>query len=191
MPKHFGGQPIRHCKKRYKTFQTLILLFLLEQGDQLSSEVGIFNYSKCGKDSKSSHIPKILKHYIRKQTSFNNVWTALLKSELNGVCDLKIPPLDCFRNNTIKHSVSANNPNLLEVYSSKIQAPESFSRLVNSTSPSKCLNISNSSTSIAKTSCQQGSPCKADLTPKDQPEISHLSVLVVKNQLILVNLTLN
>ena len=87
------------------------------------------------------------------------------------VCDLKIPPLDSFQNNTIKHSVSANNPNLLEVYSSKIQAPESFSRLVNSTSPSKCLNISNSSTSTAKTSCQQGSPCKAELTPKDQPKI--------------------
>ena len=138
--------------------------------------MGIFNRSKCAKDSNSSHIPKILKHYIA-QTSFNNVWAALLKSKLNGVCDLKIPHLDCFRNNTIKHSVSANNPDLLEVYSFKIQVPESFYRSVNSTSPSKCLNISNSSTSTAKTSCQQGSPCKAELTPKDQPKIfSSISV---------------
>ena len=140
-------------------------------GGQLSSEVGISNRSKCAKDSKSSHIPKIFKHYIRKQTSFNNVWTALLKSELNVVWDLKIPHLDSFWNNTIKHSVSANNPDLWDVYSSKIQVPENFYRSVNSTPPSKCLNISNSPTSIAKTSCQQGSLCKADLTPKDRPEI--------------------
>lgn len=49
------------------------------------------------------------------------MWTAPLKSESNGVCELKIPLLDSFRNNAIKHSVSANNPDLLEVYSSKIQ----------------------------------------------------------------------
>ena len=133
--------------------------------------MGIFNRSKCAKGSKSSLIPKILKHYIRKQTSFNNVWTALQKSELNEVCDLKIPSLDSFQNNTIMHSVSVNNPDLLEVYSSKIQVPQHFSKSVNSTSPSNCLNTSKSSTSIAKTSCQQGSSCKADLSPKDQPGI--------------------
>ena len=138
-------------------------------GGYLSLEVGIFNHPKCEKGSKSSLTPKILEHYIRKQTSFNNVWTALIKSELNGICDLKISPLDSFRNNTIEHSVSVNNLDLLEVYSSKIQVPEHFSNSVNSASPSKCLNTSKSSTSIAKT-CQQGSACKADLSPKEQPE---------------------
>ena len=140
-------------------------------GGHLSSEVGTFNRSKCAKGSKSSLIPKILKHYIHKQTSFNNVWTALVKSELNGVCDHRIPLSDSFRNNTIKHSVSVNNPDLLEVYSSKIQVPEDFSKSVNSPSPSKGFNTSKSSTSIAKTSRQQGFSCKADLSPKDHPEI--------------------
>ena len=44
---------------------------------------------KCAKGSKSSHAPKILKHYMRKQTSFNNIWTALLTSELNGHVTIK------------------------------------------------------------------------------------------------------
>lgn len=47
-----------------------------------------FNSSKGGKSSKAS---KIVKHYIRKQTSFNNIWTTLLKLELNRVCSLKAP----------------------------------------------------------------------------------------------------
>ena len=99
------------------------------------------------------------------------MWTALLKSKLNGVCDLKIPPLASFQNITIKQSVSVNNPDLLEVYSSKIQVPEHFCKSVNSSSPSKCLDTSKSSTSIAKTSCQQGFSCKVDLSPKVHPKI--------------------
>ncbi|TYK02777.1 Transposon TX1 uncharacterized [Cucumis melo var. makuwa] len=54
---------------------------------QVSSDFGFSNRFKNTKGSKASHVPKILKHYIRKQTSFNNVWTALLKSEFNGVSE--------------------------------------------------------------------------------------------------------
>lgn len=63
----------------------------LETAAQLSPESGIFDRFKHAKGSKHVHAPEILKHYIHKQTSFNNVWTALLKSALNGVCALKAP----------------------------------------------------------------------------------------------------
>ena len=95
---------------------------------RLSPDYGISNHFKCAKESKSSHAPKILKHYICKQTSFNNLWTALLKSKLNGACDLKVPPLDSLQIHPIKHSISDKNPDLLELYCSKVQAPECFIR---------------------------------------------------------------
>ena len=114
---------------------------------QLSPDFGISSSLKCAKGSKSTHAPKIIKHCICKQTSFNNVWTALLKSELNGVCDLKVLSSDYSRNHPLKHSISDKNPDLLEVYNSKVQAPECFIRSVKADSSSKLFKISESTMS--------------------------------------------
>ena len=66
------------------------------------SVYGFCNKTNSSQGDKSLQVQasKILKHYSRKHTSFNNLWTALLKSELNGGCDINIP------------SISANNPDL-------------------------------------------------------------------------------
>ncbi|XP_031738083.1 uncharacterized protein LOC116402658 [Cucumis sativus] len=85
--------------------------------------------STKGGNSLQVHAPKILKHYIRKHTSFNNIWTALLKSELDGGCDLKIPISAPSRMHRSEPSISANNPDLLEVYCSKIQSSNCLTRL--------------------------------------------------------------
>ena len=74
------------------------------------------NISSLPKEVNSLILQK-LKHYIRKQTSFNNIWTVLLKSELNGVCSLKAISSASFQNHPLKPSISDKNPNLLEVYS--------------------------------------------------------------------------
>ena len=96
--------------------KTHILLVL---GAQLSPDSGFFNHFKFAKGSKLTHGPKYLKHYIRKQTSFY-VQTALLKSELNGVCALEAPSSASFRNHPLKPFISDKNPDLLEVYCTKV-----------------------------------------------------------------------
>ena len=89
-----------------------------------------------GDKSPLVQAPKILKHYSRKHT-FNNLWTALLKSELNGGCDIKIPSSALPRKHNLEPSISANNPDLLEVCSSKIQTSICLSRSAHSCSPIK------------------------------------------------------
>lgn len=42
-------------------------------GAKFSLDFGISNWLKLAKGSKLVNAPKILKHYIQKQTSFNNV----------------------------------------------------------------------------------------------------------------------
>ena len=97
------------------------------------------NKPKSTKGGKSLQVqaPKILKHYIRKHTSFNDLWIALLKSELNGGCDLKIPISAPSRMHHSEPSISANNPDLLEVCCSKIQSSNCLTRSVNSVSHTK------------------------------------------------------
>ena len=82
---------------------------------------GFCKRPKSAKGSNFFQAPKILKHYIRKRTSFNNLWTALLKSEFNDGCALKVPLLVPSRIHRFEPSISECNPDLLEVYSSKIR----------------------------------------------------------------------
>ena len=86
--------------------------------------------------------------------------------------DLKVPPLNSLQIHPIKHSISDKNPDLLEVYSSKVQAPECFIRSVNAYSTSELFNLSKSTITNTKASILRGSHCKADYSFKNQLNIS-------------------
>lgn len=59
-----------------------------------SPEVMTLNKLNHSKGKKKGCTPKFfLKHFIRKQTSFNNAWIALLQFESFGPCSLKAPKL--------------------------------------------------------------------------------------------------
>ena len=109
------------------------------------------------------HASKILKHYSRKHTSFNNLWTALLKSELNGGCDIKLPFSAPSRKHKSKPSIFANNLDLLEVCNSRIQTSNCLSRSVNSGSPVKHFKYSKLPIFNPKVNLLRGFPCRADI----------------------------
>ena len=158
----------------------------------LPPDYGILDRFKCAKGSKSSHAPKVLKHYIRKQTSFNNVWTVLLKSELNGVYDLKVSPLNSLRIYPIKHSIYNKNPDLLEVYNFRVQAPECFIRSVNADSTFELFNFSKSTITNTKASIIKVPSSKLIILSRTSLIFPLHSVLVVKNHPVLsARLTLN
>ena len=82
------------------------------------------------------------KVFSRKQMSFINSWTALLKSNSIGTCSLKAPILDPHRKHKLKPSLSKDNPDLLEVCTSKVQAFDSLNRSVMDSSAPKIFNYS-------------------------------------------------
>ena len=77
--------------------------------------------SSKGKKSKISSIVP-LKQFIRKDTSFDNAWTALLKSEAIAACSFKDLEKDLKKNLPSKTSLSEQNPDFLEICTSKIQS---------------------------------------------------------------------
>ena len=63
-----------------------------------------------------------MKHFIRKKTSFNNVWTVLFNSETLGACSFKAQEKHYQGHHSFKSSFIEANSDLLEVSSSLVQA---------------------------------------------------------------------
>ena len=91
-----------------------------------SSLLAWFNKAK-----KNYYPPKFLKHFIRKRTSSNHVWTALFNSESFGTCLFKAQEKHSQGQQSFKFSFTDVNSDLLEVCSSLVQASGCNTRLVN------------------------------------------------------------
>ena len=91
--------------------------------------------ARFNKATKISCPPKFLKHFIRKKTYFNNVWTALFVSETFGACSFKAQVKHYQGHHSFKSSFTEANPQLLEVLSSLVRVigcntrPGSFNSL--------------------------------------------------------------
>ena len=79
-----------------------------------------------------------LKHFIRKKTSFNNVWTALFNFETLGACSFKAQEKHYQGHHSFKSSFTEANPDLLEVSSSPVQATGCNTRRGTFNSIEKC-----------------------------------------------------
>lgn len=141
-----------------------------------SPEVGILHRFSQIKENKKVKSPKLcLKHFIQKQTSFNNVWTALLKSESIGACSLKISISDPHRKYMLKTSLSEKNLDLLEVCSSKAQSSDCINRLVTVDSNPKLFNYSCFMEPNRKVTLLRGSPCCPYGSYKKQAAVEFVS----------------
>ena len=89
--------------------------------------------------TKVSCPPKFyLKHFIRKKTSFNNVWIALFNSETLGACSFKAQEKHYQGHHSFKSSFIEANSDLLEVSSSLVQATGCNTRRGTFNSLEKC-----------------------------------------------------
>lgn len=69
------------------SFSITVLPKRLVNKEEILSPSSSTRFNKAKKNSCSSKF--FLKYFIRKRTSFNNAWTALLKFESFGVCSIK------------------------------------------------------------------------------------------------------
>lgn len=134
--------------------------FQLAGAAQSSTKVVTSFKLRPSKGKKKGSSPKIpLKHFIRKQKSFDNVWTALLKSKSLVACSFKATKEAPQQNLIIKPSLSENNPNLLEACSSKVRIDTLQNRSVTAPPAPKLFSYSSFTDPNTKIILLRGSPC--------------------------------
>ena len=95
--------------------------------------------AQFNKATKISSPPKsFLKHFIRKKTYFNNVWTALFNFETFGACSFKAQEKHYQGHHSFKSLFTKENSDLLEVSSSLVQATSCNTRRGTFNSLEKC-----------------------------------------------------